>query len=329
MRAYSRPAVACRTSSAIVRALDFDKPALTPTETRSSSPIPLALSVHRRGMLAVHACVAREIVRRRQRPDRPILVVKVREVLRMIVPVSRQHVEAHEPVQTHDFLEAVRQLEREAHESLVVQVGDSMRRLQKRAGGNHVHLARNTRCIGDPIEAAYAEITRAALRGETGELRAYRFRTLWPREHIGIRFRRCRDHPGKRRTSRSNRRHRCWSALSDAPHPTSRPSRTMCQDPGSRQQRARSRILEPAHRSPSKSQDSLTVYSGTYSSAPMPLTPRWQAGRWDSRRTDRCREIEATDRPANAPIRRQLSSTHRTRHRADVAAHERAFPTEG
>ena len=30
MRAYSRPAVACRTSSAIVRALDFDKPALTP-----------------------------------------------------------------------------------------------------------------------------------------------------------------------------------------------------------------------------------------------------------------------------------------------------------
>ena len=41
MRAYSRPAVACRTSSAIVRALDFDKPALTPTETRSSSPIPL------------------------------------------------------------------------------------------------------------------------------------------------------------------------------------------------------------------------------------------------------------------------------------------------
>ena len=115
-------------------------------------------------MLAVHACVAREIVRRRQRPDRPILVVKVREVLRMIVPVSRQHVEAHEPVQTHDFLEAVRQLE--AHESLVVQVGDSMRRLQKRAGGNHVHLARNTRCIGDPIEAAYAEITRAALRGK-------------------------------------------------------------------------------------------------------------------------------------------------------------------
>ena len=41
-----------------------------------------------------------------------------------------------------------------------------MRRLQKRAGGNHVHLARNTRCIGDPIEAAYAEITRAALRGK-------------------------------------------------------------------------------------------------------------------------------------------------------------------
>ena len=71
--------------------------------------------------------------------------------------------------------------------------------------------------------------------------------------------------------------------------------------------------------------------SGTYSSAPMPLNPTMQAGRWDSRRTDRCREIEATDRPANAPIRRaSCRQTRRTRRRADVAAQrKRAFPAEG
>lgn len=84
-------------------------------------------------VLAVQRVAVSKVVRRRKAVAGVLLVIQIRKILGVVVPVVGKHVKAHQAEQSQYFGKILRDLQRQFHQEMIIQIGNPMRRLQQSA----------------------------------------------------------------------------------------------------------------------------------------------------------------------------------------------------